>query len=64
MPRQYVRVKAASMDEFPDGENYLARTVFESHELIDIGLLDEDGNKIMAHEMMDQIGFIRWQEQS
>lgn len=38
MPRQYVRVKAASMDEFPDGENYLARTVFESHELIDIGL--------------------------
>lgn len=62
MPRQYVRVKSGNLDEFVDGENYLARTVYESHELIDIGILDEDGNKIMAHERMDQIGFIRWQE--
>ena len=62
MPRSYVRVRAANMDEFPDAENYLARTVFESHELIDIGILDEDGNKIMAHEKMDAIGFIRWRD--
>lgn len=64
MARSYVRVRAGNIDEPVDAENYLARTVFESHELVDIGILDEDGNKIMAHEMMDQIGFIRWQERS
>lgn len=58
MPRHYVRL--AKIDDEPDAEHYLARTVYESHELIDIGILDEDGNKIMAHERMDEIGFIRW----
>lgn len=62
MARSYVRVRAGNIDGFVDGEDYLARTVFESHELVDIGILDEDGNKIMAHEMMDQIGFIRWRD--
>lgn len=60
MARDYVRIRSASIDEAPDGENYLARTVHETHELIDIGVLDADGNKIMAREKLDPVGFVRW----
>lgn len=37
----------------------LARTVHEDYELIDTGVVDAAGNKIMARNRMDQIGFVR-----
>jgi hypothetical protein len=62
--RVYVTIKRkprlASIDKDVDGENYLARTVYEDFELIDTGVLDSEGNPIKAHERMDPVGFIRW----
>lgn len=62
--KQYVicRPRSADIDANVDAENYLARTVHEDHELIDIGLLDSEGNKVMAKKKMDQIGFVRWKD--
>jgi hypothetical protein len=60
--REYVRYRAAKIDDGVDAEDYLARTVHESHELIDIGILDEDGNRIMARQKMGAIGFVRWRD--
>jgi len=61
--REYVIKRyAGSSEREPDAENYLARTVFEADELIDIGILDHAGNKVMARRKMDQIGFIRRRE--
>ena len=60
MRRDYVTRRSASIDEEPDAENYLARTVYDPEELIDIGILDADGNKVMARLKIDPIGFIRW----
>lgn len=60
--RDYVVRRAAKIDEEVDGENYLSRTVYEPEELIDIGVLDSDGNKVMARRRLDPIGFIRWKE--
>ncbi|MBZ9922198.1 hypothetical protein LB579_31445 [Mesorhizobium sp. BR1-1-7] len=59
--REYVRIapRSADIDSEPDGENYLARTVFEDFELFDTGVLDADGNKVMARQKLDPIGFIR-----
>lgn len=65
MARSYVtvrRTRSADVDNMPDGENYLARTVFEDHELIDIGVMDKNGDPIMAHKRMDPVGFIRWKD--
>lgn len=36
-----------------------ARTVFEDFELIDTGVLDAAGNRVMARQKLDPIGFIR-----
>lgn len=62
MAREYVRLtpaRAADIDNGADAEHYLARTVFEDYELIDTGVLDAAGNKIMARERIDPVGFIR-----
>lgn len=60
MRRDYVVLRRASdIDENVDGEKYLARTVHEDVELIDTGVKDANGDKIMARRRMDQIGFIR-----
>lgn len=64
MARDYVVRRAGKIDEELDAEDYLARTVYESHELFDIGILDEDGNRIMARQKMDPVGFIRWRERA
>lgn len=56
------RHRAANIDENVNGEDYLARTVHEDHELIDIGVMDAQGNRIMARRKMDPIGFVRWPE--
>ncbi len=61
--REYlVRPRSADMSAEPDGENYLARTVFEQEELIDIGVLDPAGKPIMARRKTPPIGFIRHRE--
>ncbi|MCO5072096.1 MAG: hypothetical protein M9944_12900 [Rhizobiaceae bacterium] len=58
--REYVILRKSSDYEWgPDAEDYLARTVYESEELIDIGVLDSSGNKVMARKRMDPIGFVR-----
>ena len=63
MRREYVIRRSAKIDEEVDGENYLARTVYEPEELVDIGILDSDGNKVMARRRLDPIGFVRWRDQ-
>ncbi len=60
--RQYVIHRCADIKNDPDAENYLARTVHETEELIDIGILDHAGNKVMARQRLDPIGFVRWSE--
>lgn len=61
--REYVSVRRmANVDEPVDGEDYLARTVYEDHKLVDIGLMDAEGNPIMAHERRDPVGFVRWRD--
>jgi hypothetical protein len=62
MRREYVSVRAAKIDEEVDGEQYLSRIVYEPEELIDIGILDSDGNKVMARRRLDPIGFVRWSD--
>lgn len=53
--------KLADMDEYPDAENYLARTVFEPEpQAIKTGLLDASGNDIYCVEDREPIGFVRW----
>ena len=59
--RDYVR-RSADIDEEVDAEDYLAREVHETVELVDIGLRDAFGNKIMARKRMDAIGFVRFRE--
>lgn len=60
MARDYIVRRSAVIGERVDGERYLARTVFEDHELIDIGLLDKDGNRVMARQKPDPVGFVRF----
>lgn len=58
MKREYV---LGVVDGFTiDAERYLARTVHEDYELIDTGVLDQSGNKIMARRRIDPIGFVRF----
>lgn len=61
MIREYIITRrAANIDEEVDAENYLSRTVYEQHELIDIGVMDKDGNPIMARKKMNPIGFVHF----
>lgn len=60
--REYIiRRKPKSCDDeyCVEGKDCLARTVYEDDELIDIGITDSDGNKIMARKKLE-IGFVRW----
>lgn len=61
--REYVVMKRPRGDKIEDGvdaENYLARTVHEEFELIDTGVLDDSGDKIMARRKIDPVGYIRF----
>jgi len=63
--RDYViKRRMGDIDENLDGENYLGRTVYEEHELVDIGVMDSEGNPIMARRKMDQIGFVRFKSRA
>lgn len=59
--REYVVLRTRSGGDNWDakGTDYLARTIHESDELVDIGVLDAAGKKVMARRRMDQIGFVR-----
>lgn len=61
MPKEYVSVRRQSFDwdDDRDPTQFLARTVFEDYELVDIGICDENGDPIMARKKMDPIGFVR-----
>jgi len=50
----------ADIDENVDAEDYLSRTVYEEIDFIDIGLLDSEGNAILARKKMDSVGYIRF----
>lgn len=62
MRRDYVIRRAGDIDQNVDAEKYLARTVHEEIDLIDIGLLDCEGNKVLVRKRMDPIGYVRWRE--
>ena len=58
MKEYFVRGAKIDPDATVDAENYLARTVYEKDETYDIGLLDAAGNKILAREKHNPIGFV------
>ena len=60
--REYVSIKRRMgyIEQEVDGEDYLSRTVYEDVELIDIGVMDHNGDPIMARKKMDPIGFVRF----
>lgn len=56
--------KSADYSSDPDGEDYLARTVFEPEpKAIRSGILDASGNDIYCIEEMEPIGFVRWNKE-
>lgn len=59
--RDYI-VRRSANNEPIDGERYLARTVHEDVDLIDIGVMDAKGNPIMARQRMDPVGFVRFKK--
>lgn len=59
MPKQYVTVRRSCDESYDaDAMDHLARTVYEDHEMHDIGLTDSEGNKIMCREARNPIGFV------
>lgn len=51
--------RSGDIESEVDAEDYLSRTVYEEFDLIDIGVMDKEGNPIMARKKMDPIGFVR-----
>lgn len=65
MTREYViakRFRLGDIDAEVDAENYLSRTVYEDHELVDIGITDKNGDPIMARKRTDKPGFVRFKD--
>ena len=64
MPREYVISRPRANDDYwreiDDGSISHARTVYEDFELIDTGVMDKDGNPVMARQKMEPIGFVRF----
>lgn len=60
--REYFRHRPTGDYEWWDAPNLdsTTRTVHEVDETFDTGILDEAGNKIMAREKKDPIGFVRF----
>ena len=48
-------------ESYSDPVDVLARTVYERDETVDIGILDEHGNKILVREKRNPVGFI-WKD--
>lgn len=60
--RKYVTIaktRMASMEDDPDGEDYLGRTVYEREPIPEpTGLLDKHGNELYAIEDARPIGYV------
>lgn len=59
--REYVIRRMDYSDEHR-GKDCLAREVIITDETIDIGIVDQFGNKIVARKKADPVGFIRFAE--
>lgn len=61
MAREYFKRPRGDLEwwDIPNTES-LAKTVYEVDEVFDTGVLDEAGNRIMAREKKDPIGFVRF----
>ena len=55
-----IKQKTTSCDCWVEADalDSLARTVYENSELIDIGVLDHNGDPIMAVEKKNPVGFV------
>jgi hypothetical protein len=63
MKRYFVRKVMGDIEHGVDAENYLSRTVYEADpDLIDIGVMDADGNPIYAANAKAPIGFVHHKE--
>ena len=67
MPKEYVKLtrnEKVRMNEWwsevDSAKSTQARTVFEEYELVDIGVLDNDGEPIFARRKMNPIGFVHF----
>lgn len=64
MPRSYSIRPRADWHDDHRGVDSLAREIIEDDETIDIGITDQFGNKIVARQKRDPVGFIRFPEKS
>lgn len=60
MKEYFVRRKSSGDYWEPPNLESTSRQVIETEELIDTGILDENGNRVMAKERKEPIGFIRF----
>jgi hypothetical protein len=62
MAREYFTRRPMAERDWWDANasDSLARVVIETEEVFDTGVLDENGNKVMAKEKKEPIGFIRF----
>jgi len=61
MSRKTYFIRRSCDDDYEaDALDSLARTVYEDYEIIDTGVIDADGNPIMARRRFDPIGFVRF----
>lgn len=60
--REYVTMKPKTDLDWWETKatDSLARLVFEDVELIDTGVMDSSGNKIMARKRPDPVGYVRF----
>lgn len=61
MKREYA-IRSADWSRGPDGEHYLARDIIVTEETVDIGIVDQFGNKIVARKRADPVGFVRFRD--
>lgn len=59
MAREYSIRPRSDWSDDHRGVDSLAREIIETDETIDIGLTDRFGNKIVARQRRDPVGFIR-----
>ena len=64
MRKEYVKITRNSLSdhwaEVDEARVSQTRTVIEDYELIDIGVLDKDGEPIYARKKMNPIGFVHY----
>lgn len=58
--KRYVTIKRSCDDDYiGNALDCLATTIIEEREYIDIGVLDQNGNAVMAVKKTDQIAYVR-----